>query len=326
MFELATQIFGVVRGPRDVCASDADDVSAGYSEVPATHMVFVRGYKDVCTIDAAGGCAGVQRHTVLAMQRHPIPRWATPMLLTPPSFPLSERGSVPALTPDGDLLGRGFDSVCISFINRVRRLFACGCVTLLPPPKLQAIAPRVFVLEIMWHDYFVNSWGSLLDLGFGSLRCVDIGVTLGRLVQRLVRDGAMFLRCHPWDGLTVMTSRSVGLPEGKSSDCWSRWKFLLHICYMQRSYWIWGPPPCSSRRDKAVDTDHAAIGARTKPLEPTEVSHLRARELHAPPPEIVAAAFAAVLRRRSTGRPSPDHRQTVAGPPLRRCRNATEPL
>ncbi|KAF2533619.1 hypothetical protein F2Q70_00029740 [Brassica cretica] len=79
-------------------------------------------------------------------------------------------------------------------------------------------------------------------------------------------------------------------------------------------------------RPFTVDTDHAAIGARTKPLEPTEVSHLRARELHAPPPEIVAAAFAAVLRRRSTGRPSPDHRQTVAGPPLRRCRNATEPL
>ncbi|KAF3488076.1 hypothetical protein F2Q69_00052992 [Brassica cretica] len=69
MFELATQMFGVVRGPRDVCSSDADDVSAGYSEVPVTHMVFVQGYKDVCTIDAAGGCAGVQRHTVLATQR-----------------------------------------------------------------------------------------------------------------------------------------------------------------------------------------------------------------------------------------------------------------
>ncbi|KAF3533315.1 hypothetical protein DY000_02040998 [Brassica cretica] len=39
------------------------------SEVPATQMVFVRGYKDVCNIDAMGGCAGVQRPTVLAMQR-----------------------------------------------------------------------------------------------------------------------------------------------------------------------------------------------------------------------------------------------------------------
>ena len=29
MSELATQMFGVVRGPRDICASDADDVSAG---------------------------------------------------------------------------------------------------------------------------------------------------------------------------------------------------------------------------------------------------------------------------------------------------------
>ncbi|KAF2586790.1 hypothetical protein F2Q70_00035855 [Brassica cretica] len=59
---------------------------------------------------------------------------------------VSERGSVPALTRDGDLLGRGFDSVCISFVSRVQRLSACGCVTLLPPPKLQAISPRVFVI------------------------------------------------------------------------------------------------------------------------------------------------------------------------------------
>ncbi|KAF2554788.1 hypothetical protein F2Q68_00015175 [Brassica cretica] len=59
---------------------------------------------------------------------------------------VSERGSVPALTRDGDLLGRGFDSVCISLVSRVWRLSACGCVTLLPPPKLQAISPRVFVI------------------------------------------------------------------------------------------------------------------------------------------------------------------------------------
>ncbi|KAF3590907.1 hypothetical protein DY000_02021753 [Brassica cretica] len=61
----------------------------GYSEVPVTQMVFVWGYKDICTIEAAGGCAGVQRQTVLVTQRHPIPRWTTPMLLTPPYFPLS---------------------------------------------------------------------------------------------------------------------------------------------------------------------------------------------------------------------------------------------
>ncbi|KAF3533495.1 hypothetical protein DY000_02038703 [Brassica cretica] len=36
--------------------------------------------------------------------------------------------------------------VCISFVCHVRRLSACGYVMLLPPPKLQAIAPRVFVM------------------------------------------------------------------------------------------------------------------------------------------------------------------------------------
>ncbi|CAN6850093.1 unnamed protein product, partial [Brassica oleracea] len=50
------------------------------------------------------------------------------------------------------------------------------------------------------------------------------------------------------------------------------------------------PPSCSSRRDEAVDTNHASIGARTKPHAPPEVSPLRARELHAPPPENVATA------------------------------------
>ena len=37
----------------------------------------------------------------------------------------------------------------------------------------------VWVYLLPWrHGYFVNSWGSLLDLGCGSLRCVDIGVML----------------------------------------------------------------------------------------------------------------------------------------------------
>ncbi|KAL0789823.1 hypothetical protein Bca101_006069 [Brassica carinata] len=69
------------------------------------------------------------------------------------------------------------------------------------------------------------------------------------------------------------------------------------------------------RRDEAVATDHAAIGVRMKPHAPFKVSPPRARDGHAPPPEIVSAAFAAVLRRR----------QTVAESPLRRCRNATGP-
>ncbi|KAG5410520.1 hypothetical protein IGI04_006839 [Brassica rapa subsp. trilocularis] len=74
------------------------------------------------------------------------------------------------------------------------------------------------------------------------------------------------------------------------------------------------PPSCSSRRDEAVATDHAAIGVRTKPLEPPEVSPLCARELYAPPPEIVSAAFAAV----SAARPPPHHhRNAVAVAVLR---------
>ncbi|KAF3485823.1 hypothetical protein F2Q69_00055426 [Brassica cretica] len=45
---------------------------------------------------------------------------------------------------------------------------------------LQAIVPRVFVTG----DYvFVNSWGSLLDWECGSLRCIDIGATVGVVVS-----------------------------------------------------------------------------------------------------------------------------------------------
>ena len=62
----------------------------------------------------------------------------------------------------------------------------------------------------------------------------------GRFVRIFIRDGATFLRCYPWDGLTVTASSSVGLPEGKSSDCWSRWKLLVHACYILRSYGIQG--------------------------------------------------------------------------------------
>ncbi|KAF3541864.1 hypothetical protein F2Q69_00019932 [Brassica cretica] len=44
------------------------------------------------------------------------------------------------------------------------------------------------------------------------------------------------------------------------------------------------PSSCSSRRDEAVAADRAAIGARISPHAPLEVSPLRAREVHAPPP------------------------------------------
>ncbi|CAN7046164.1 unnamed protein product, partial [Brassica oleracea var. botrytis] len=57
------------------------------------------------------------------------------------------------------------------------------------------------------------------------------------------------------------------------------------------------PSSCSSRRDEAVDTKHASNGARTNPYAPPENRPSRARETHAPPPEIVATAA-----------PPPDHR------------------
>ncbi|WZZ51068.1 hypothetical protein YC2023_051175 [Brassica napus] len=44
-----------------------------------------------------------------------------------------------------------FDKL-LSFVSRVQRLFACGRLMLLPPPKLQAISPRVFVIG----DYVVR--------------------------------------------------------------------------------------------------------------------------------------------------------------------------
>ncbi|KAF2548436.1 hypothetical protein F2Q70_00020228 [Brassica cretica] len=50
-----------------------------------------------------------------------------------------------------------------SFVSRVQRLSACGCVTLLPPPKLQTTAPQVFVIG----DY-VASCLFMLELNFHS--------------------------------------------------------------------------------------------------------------------------------------------------------------
>ena len=139
----------------------------------------------------------------------------------------------------------------------------------------------VWVYVLPWrHGYFVNSWGSLLDLGCSSLRCVVIGVTLGMFAsfwhcwpcQRCVsldswhrilwaiyihrsvpvmlgrtigsetrqRWSYVFFTMSSLRWIDYMTSRSFGLPEVKSSYCWSIWKFLLYTCYMQRSYWIWG--------------------------------------------------------------------------------------
>ncbi|KAF3512046.1 hypothetical protein F2Q69_00002136 [Brassica cretica] len=49
------------------------------------------------------------------------------------------------------------------------------------------------------------------------------------------------------------------------------------------------PPPINTL-DESVATKNASIGVRTKPHAPPEVSPLRAREVHAPPPENVATA------------------------------------
>ncbi|KAF2531879.1 hypothetical protein F2Q70_00031796 [Brassica cretica] len=56
------------------------------------------------------------------------------------------------------------------------------------------------------------------------------------------------------------------------------WEVLMKGILMDK----YTPPLCFSRRDKAVATDLASIGARTKPLEPLEVTSPRARSVHAP--------------------------------------------
>nr|VDD32857.1 unnamed protein product [Brassica oleracea] len=71
------------------------------------------------------------------------------------------------------------------------------------------------------------------------------------------------------------------------------------------------PPSCFSRRDEAVATDHAAIGARTKPIEPSEVSHPRERDTLAPP----QSTGAAVHSGHAPLSPTAVHRSRRARPP-----------
>ncbi|KAF2593687.1 hypothetical protein F2Q70_00042966 [Brassica cretica] len=75
------------------------------------------------------------------------------------------------------------------------------------------------------------------------------------------------------------------------------------------------PPSCSSHREEAVATVHAAIGVPMKQHTPFKVSPPRARVGHAPLPEIVFAAFTTVLRRRTVAGPPPGHRFAATGPP-----------
>ncbi|KAF2555044.1 hypothetical protein F2Q68_00017116 [Brassica cretica] len=127
--------------------------------VLATQRVVVRGTETDCTSDAAvmyilmRKCV-VQRvavyykrmglsHTSLGNSPVPHPLFLSPFQLT--GFQLDVGGM-------DDVTARQIAEVCISFVSRVQRLSACGCVALLPPPKPQAIAPGVFVLEIMWYE------------------------------------------------------------------------------------------------------------------------------------------------------------------------------
>uniref|UniRef100_A0A0D3EA80 Glucose-methanol-choline oxidoreductase N-terminal domain-containing protein n=1 Tax=Brassica oleracea var. oleracea TaxID=109376 RepID=A0A0D3EA80_BRAOL len=73
------------------------------------------------------------------------------------------------------------------------------------------------------------------------------------------------------------------------------------------------PPSYSSRRDEGAATDHAAIGVRMKLHAPFKLSPPLARDGHAPQPEIVSAAFAAVLCRRqaAAAETPPDHRDLL---------------
>ena len=78
------------------------------------------------------------------------------------------------------------------------------------------------------------------------------------------------------------------------------------------------PPSCSSHRDEAVATEHAAIRVRTKPLKPLKVSAPRARAGHAPPPPLSPPSSAAgppLDRCQTTAGPTPDHIWTTAIPP-----------
>ncbi|KAL0654903.1 hypothetical protein Bca4012_075487 [Brassica carinata] len=77
------------------------------------------------------------------------------------------------------------------------------------------------------------------------------------------------------------------LPPGVLARATTRQDVVNLVITVNRSS---RPPSCSSCRDEAVDTNHAAIGARMKPLEPLEVSPLRGREMHAPSQSAGAAA------------------------------------
>ncbi|KAF3535306.1 hypothetical protein F2Q69_00024222 [Brassica cretica] len=158
-----------------------------------------------------------------------------------------ERGSVPALTRDDDLLGRGFDSVLTRLIDCSGVYqFRLSCseivrmwiyVMLLPPPKLQAIAPRVFVIgdyvgfsqmferwmmsqfdRLLSVDHFRHVSARTADIGTLGAIYIDCGVPVmlgGPIGSETRQRWSCVLRYHSWDGLVITISCTVGLPEGK---------------------------------------------------------------------------------------------------------------
>ena len=76
------------------------------------------------------------------------------------------------------------------------------------------------------------------------------------------------------------------------------------------------PPSCFSRSGEAMDIDHAAIGARTKPLEPPEVLPLSVCEDHAP-------RQTSRKRLRLPRSPETSYPAAVCLPPESRCRRTS---
>ncbi|WZZ78059.1 hypothetical protein YC2023_098631 [Brassica napus] len=117
--------------------------------------------------------------------------------------------------------------------DMISRLSRSGYMTFLPPAHFkQSVVDRFRDVSVWTTD--IGHWELFISIA-GYQLCLE-----GRFVRIFIRDGATFLRCYPWDGLIVTASSSVGLPDGKSSDCWSRWKLLVHACYILRSYGIQG--------------------------------------------------------------------------------------
>ncbi|KAF3493847.1 hypothetical protein DY000_02052739 [Brassica cretica] len=105
---------------------------------------------------------------------------------------------------------------------------------------------------------------------------------------------------------------------------------IVNICLTVENREYARPPPCSSRRDEAVATDHTSIGARTKPLEPPEVLPPPVREPHTqsdhhlatvgPPPcrhrTVTSRHRTATSPPLATASPPSDHRLAAAGDSL----------